>query len=144
MSFVALAEKLKTILETVQTNNPDTLSAVFDYDVPGPVDGYPYACVANQDAEEQPLDSDQNKALYTFILRVVDVATDKTQSEARMRSLADAILAELRKRANATFGGVASTVFPFKTTWRWSAGSDVIPQRILEIEVSVEMCYSIS
>lgn len=142
MGFVNIASSLKTILDTVKTNT-NKLQAVFDYDVPGPVDGYPYACIAQQGAVEDPLDTANNKSLYTFIIRVVDVAQDKTLTEAKMRSLADAILAELRKRENATFGGAADKVFPFKTTWRWSSGSDQIPQRILEIEVTIQQSYSI-
>lgn len=143
MGFINIAEKLKIILDTVKTNNPTKLKAVFDYDVPGPVEGYPYACIAQQDCEEEPLDTATNKALYTFVIRVVDVAKDKTQTEDNMRSLADAISAELRKRGNATLGGIALKFFPIKTTWRWSSGSDQIPHRICEIEITIEQSHSI-
>lgn len=129
-------------MDTVKTNT-SKLEAVFDYDVPGPVNGYPYACIAQQGAVEDTLDTANHKSLYTFIIRVVDVANDKTQTEAKMRSLADAILAELRKREHETFGGVADRVFPFKTTWRWSSGSDNIPHRICEIEITIQQSHAI-
>lgn len=105
--------------------------------------GYPYACVSNISAVEDPLDSANNKALYTFLVRVVDVAKDKTLTEDRMRSLADTILAELRKRENATFGGIADMVFPFNTTWKWESGTDNVPFRVLEIEIKIQQSHSI-
>jgi len=63
--------------------------------------------------------------------------------EDRMRSLADSILAELRKRENATLGGVADKVFPFKTKWSWSTSADQIPMRVCEIQIQIQQSHSI-
>ncbi len=144
MGFVNIASEIFDILTTVKNAGGSQLAEVFNYDVAGPSSdtGYPYACVSNLAAIEDPLDSANNKALYTFLVRVVDVAKDKTLTEARMRSLADTILVELRKRGNATFGGVADKVFPFKTTWKWETG-DKVPARVLEIEINVQQSHSI-
>jgi len=104
MSFVNIADELLDIITTVKDVPSDNLSAVFGYD-PGYTDedGFPYACVISKGSTEEHLDTATNKALYRFIIRACDVNKDKATTEETIRSLADEILAELRKRAHINF-----------------------------------------
>lgn len=87
------------------------------------------------------MDTVYNQALYRFIIRACDVNKDKAQLETTIRSLADEILAELRKRANLTFDGTVDRVLPFTVTFGWD-NSQQVPLRYVEIGVDVLMNYT--
>lgn len=103
MSFYAIGQSLKSVLDTVQAGGGNRLSVVYDYDAPDTGTGYPYATLTPKAAEEESLDTSTNQILYSFVIRAQDVQKDKATMEATMRRLCDDILAELRKRANITF-----------------------------------------
>jgi len=102
MTYISIASALVTILQTVRDAPSSNLAAVFNYDIPAAEtsSGYPFACVSNGELREEILDSADNTATYNFIIRVIDLATDKSDTETRMRTLCDAIMTELRKKMN--------------------------------------------
>ena len=59
-----------------------------------------------------------------------------------MRTLADAILAELRKESHETFGGTVDRVNPFILSFGWETANQV-PSRFFEIEIEVLKDYFI-
>jgi len=59
-----------------------------------------------------------------------------------MRGLADDLLAELRKRANAQLGGLVDRVLPFDVNFAWDNGQQT-PTRVLEINIDVLENHSI-
>lgn len=67
--------------------------------------------------DEEILDSRDNKATYNYIIRVKDIATDKSATEARMRALCDTIMVELRKYTNLYLGSTVDNVLPFNVKW---------------------------
>jgi hypothetical protein len=143
MTFVAINTALKSILDTVRDASGSVLAATFDYEVSyTDEDGTPYACIVNRGAEETALDSCSNQTLYKFSIRVIAVNKDKSLMESTMRTLADDILGELRKRVHLTLGGIVDRVLPFVVTWHWDNGQQV-PLRYFEIEVSVLKNFAI-
>lgn len=141
MSFYAIGQSLKTVLDTVQTNS-GRLANVYDYDSPDTDTGYPYATLTPKQAEEEALDTAFNLTTYKFIIRAVDVNKDKTTMEATMRRLADDILAELRKQANQTFGGTVDRVLPFTVAWGWDTANQM-PSRFFEVSIEVVKDFAI-
>lgn len=141
MSFYAIGQSLKTILDTVQTNS-GRLANVYDYDSPDPDTGYPYATLTPKQAEEESLDTAFNQTLYKFVIRAVDVNKDKAVMEATMRKLADDILGELRKGGNQTFGGTVDRVLPFTVSWGWE-NTNQMPSRFFEVSVEVLKDFAI-
>jgi len=141
MSFYAIGQNLKTILDTVKTNS-GRLANVYDYDSPDTDTGYPYATLTPKQAEEESLDTAFNQTLYKFVIRAVDVNKDKAVMEATMRKLADDILGELRKGANQTFGGTVDRVLPFTVSWGWE-NTNQLPSRFFEVSVEVLKDFAI-
>jgi hypothetical protein len=136
MSFYAIGQSLKSVLNTVQSAPSSRLAVVYDYDSPETGTGYPYATLTPKGAEEESLDTATNQTLYSFVIRCQDVQKDKSTMEATMRRLCDDILAELRKASNITFGGSVDRVLPFTVSWGWDTANQ-IPSRFFEIEVQV-------
>ena len=141
MSFYDIGQQLKNILDTVQSGSP-RLKAVYDYPSPDTDTGYPYATITPKDAEETFLDTALNQTSYRFLIRAVDVGSDKAQMESTMRKLADDILGELRKEAHETFGGTVDRVEPFTVSFGWESTNQV-PSRFFEIQVEVLKHYPI-
>jgi hypothetical protein len=75
-------------------------------------------------------------------LRAVDVGKDKTTTETTVQTLADAILAELRKRANITLGGIADRILPFRVSFKWDNNGQT-PFRYCEIEIDILVSHNI-
>ncbi len=140
MSYYAIADKLETILNTVKANGT-RLAAVYDTQVPEAIE-YPYATISNGDANEKALDNQFNITLYRFIIRVVNIGTDKVAVEATLRQLADEIMAELRKRENQTLGGTVDRFLPYTLTWGWEIGNTP-GNRFFEINLEVMKDFSI-
>jgi hypothetical protein len=65
-----------------------------------------------------------------FRIRIVDKNRDVANMEARMRTLIDNIIAELRKKSNITLGGLICNM-TFEITWGWL--DDDQPMRTCEI-----------
>lgn len=70
---------------------------------------------------------------------MTDLSRDTVNTEAKMRLLCDNIVAELRKEANETLGGIAKRVIPRGINWYWVTnerqdGSNRIFEIILEIQ----------
>lgn len=142
MTYISIASALKSILTTVKGAVWSKLAEVYDYDMPSPEDatGYPYACISNGEMHEEILDTVDNLATYTFLLRVIDIANDREATEANMRGLADDIMAELRKKTNLYLWG-AYNILPFTLSWKWESGSST-PIRVCEITVQVQKSFS--
>ncbi len=143
MTYISIASWLKTILETVRDAVWSKLVAVYDYDIPSAEvsEWYPYACISNGDMDEGILDSADNTAVFTFVIRVKDIAKEKTTTEARMRALCDTIMAELRKRTNLYLSGSSENTLPFNVHWSWDTGA-TSPHRIFEITIKVQKSFS--
>lgn len=117
MSFDAIGSSIKAVLDTVQAAPGSRLATVYNHNNPDAGTGYPYATLTPKGSTEESLDTASNQALYSFIIRAIDVNTDKSAMETRMRKLADDILGELRKRAHITFDGTVDRVLPFTVSW---------------------------
>lgn len=141
MSYYAISQKLKTILETVRDGAGGRLAEIYDTQVPTSPE-YPYATISSGDATEDTLDTELNKTLYRFTIRAVNVSEDKVATETTMRKLADDILAELRKRENQTLGGTVDRFLPYTLTWGYENGNTV-PNRYFEIQLEILQHYSI-
>jgi hypothetical protein len=142
MSFHAIGQQLKAVLDTVQAAPGSRLAQVFDYAVPDAGTGYPYATVSPKQSQEESLDTAFNLASYKFTIRAVSVDKDKSAMEQTMRKLADDILAELRKRSHQTFDGTVDRVLPFTLSWGYES-ADGVPSRFFELEVEVLKDFAI-
>jgi ABC-type enterochelin transport system ATPase subunit len=78
-----------------------TLAIVYNYDVKE-ITKYPCAIISVKDGDEEELDTKNNLLKTRYIIRVQDQNVSVATMEARMRTLCDSILAELRKKANQT------------------------------------------
>lgn len=143
MSYISIATALTTILQGVRDAGSSKLADVYDYDAttPDSGDGYPFACLVNGDMDEEILDSRDNTATYNYIIRVKDIATDKSATEARMRALCDTIMVELRKYTNLYLGSTVDNVLPFNVKWGWDTGNSV-PLRFFEITIKAQKSFS--
>ena len=141
MSYYAISQSIKTILEAVRDGAGGRLAAVYDTQVPTSPE-YPYATISTGEATEESLDTELNSTLYRFTIRAVNVAEDKVATETTMRKLADDILAELRKRGNQTLSGTVDRFLPFTLTWGYENGQTV-PNRYFEIRLEVLKHYPI-
>ena len=106
---------LKAILDPLITTT--TLTAVYDYDLKS-YESFPVATISTSDWEETYLDSSNNISILKFIIRVADQNKVVATMEARMRTLVDAILVELRKKTNCELWGIAEWM-TFSIIWGW-------------------------
>lgn len=142
MSYKLVGDALYNILVDIKNSPTSGLVDAFPYDNPdGGSNGYPYAIVTPAPGQEKELDTATNFALYRFIIRATNVSKDKAGMEDNMRTLADDILSELRKRGRQDLGGIADRM-TFDTSWSWDSTNNT-PTRLFEIEVSVERHHSI-
>ena len=125
--FTNITWALYTILNNLVSST--TLSAVYNYDVKT-YNSFPTATISPVDWEEIFLDTANNQDNLVFKIRVVDQNRDIAVMEARMRTLADSILSELRKKANQTLWNSVCMV-DFSITWGWL--DDEQPMRTFEI-----------
>lgn len=142
MSWNAIANEIKSILDTVKGAQNSRLQEVYNYDAPDADTGYPYATLGDDGAEESSLDTMSNQAIYNFVIRVVDVNKDKSAMVVNMRKVVDDIMAELRKREHITLGGTVDRFLPFVVSWGWESTNQV-PTRICEIKISVLKDFTI-
>jgi len=125
--FTNITWALYTILNNLVSST--TLTAVYNYDVKT-YNSFPTATISPVDWEEIFLDTANNQDNLVFKIRVVDQNRDIAVMEARMRTLADSILTELRKKANQTLWNSVCMV-DFSITWWWL--DDEQPMRTFEI-----------
>ena len=105
------------------------LASVYNYDVKT-YDTVPCATITPLDSVETVLDTINNQDVIPFRIRVVDKNKDIANMEARMRTLADAVLTELRKKTNVTLNWAVCNM-TFTITWGWL--DDEQPMRTFEI-----------
>jgi len=125
--FKDISWAIKTILDTLIAGT--SLSAVYNYDIKT-YDSFPTATISPVDWEEIILDSATNVDDLVFKIKVVDQNKSIAIMEDRMRTLADAILTELRKKANCTLSWTVEKI-DFSITWWWL--DDEQPMRVFEI-----------
>ena len=133
MSYTSIAAKLATILENVKNVGGSKLASYYTYENPQS-DSTPFAQIMTGEAEETMLDTTTNEVAYRYKIRFIDINADKADMEATMRTLADQVLAELRKSTNELLGGEAVRFLPFKVTWGWDTGNQT-PSRFFEVEM---------
>ncbi len=117
-----------------------TLAIVYNYDVKE-ITKYPCASISVKDGDEEELDTKNNLLRTRYLIRVQDQNVSVATMEARMRTLCDSILAELRKKANQTITGNSVRILPFAVTWGWFDGQ--LPTRMFEISVEVSEYFAI-
>lgn len=125
--FSTISSELYTIMNSLVATTK--LASVYNYDVKT-YDSVPCATITPLDITETPLDTATNLDTVPFRIRVVDKNKWVADMEARMRTLADDILTELRKRENITLNGSVCNM-NFQVTWGWL--DDEQPMRTFEI-----------
>jgi len=125
--FSEISNELYTLINWLVATTK--LASVYNYDVKT-YNSVPCATITPLDIKETPLDQATNIDEVPFRIRVVDKNKDVANMEARMRTLADEILTELRKRENITLNWTVCNV-NFWVTWGWL--DDQQPMRTFEI-----------
>jgi len=97
--FSTISNELYTIINSLVATTK--LASVYNYDVKT-YDSVPCATITPLDTVETVLDTITNQDIVPFRIRIVDKNKDIANMEARMRTLADEVLAELRKKTNIT------------------------------------------
>ena len=131
--WIALYNKLTPLISTT------TLSAVYNYDIKT-AESYPYATVSTWDWEEIYLDNLVNETNFKFIIRVYDQNKSVSTMEARMRTLIDTIMVELRKKWNCTLWWLIESL-TFNLKWGWQDFEE--PTRVCEITCNIKMVNNI-
>jgi len=135
--FSTISNELYTIINWLIATTK--LASVFNYDVKE-YTSVPCATITPLDVTEWVLDTVTNIDTLPFRIRVVDKNKDLANMEARMRTLADDILAELRKKENITLWWNACNM-TFTIGWGWIDDSQ--PMRIFDITCIVTVTNSI-
>ena len=125
--FTTISSKLYDIVNWLVATTK--LASVYNYEVKT-YDSVPSATITPLDTIETVLDTVNNQDDISFRIRVVDKNKSVALMEARMRTLCDAIIAELRKKTNITLGGTICNM-TFNITWGWL--DDEQPMRTFEI-----------
>jgi len=125
--FSTISNELYTIINSLVATTK--LASVYNYDVKT-YDSVPCATITPLDTVETVLDTITNQDIVPFRIRIVDKNKDIANMEARMRTLADEVLAELRKKTNITLNW-ATLNMTFTVTWGWL--DDEQPMRTFEI-----------
>ena len=128
---------LKAILDPLITTT--TLTAVYNYDVKT-YNTFPALSIVIWEWEETYLDTANNEANINFLIRIVDQNKDVSSMEARMRTLVDNILVELRKKSNSTLWWIAEWI-TFKIIWWWQDLE--MPIRVCEITCIVKIVNTV-
>jgi len=97
--FSTISNEIYTIINGLVATTK--LAAVYNYDVKT-YNSVPAATITPLDTTEVVLDTVTNMDTIPFRIRVVDKNKNVETMEARMRLLADNIIAELRKKENIT------------------------------------------
>ena len=108
------------------------LASVYNYEVKQ-YDSVPCATIQPLDSKEIVLDTASNFDTIPFLIRVVDKNSDIANMEARMRTLCDDIMTELRKKENITLQGTVCWS-EFSISWGWI--DDTQPMRTFEITMT--------
>lgn len=135
--FSTISNEIYTIINWLVATTK--LAQVFNYDVKT-YDKVPCATITPLEATEIPLDTANNTDTVPFRIRVVDKNKTISSMEARMRTLCDEILAELRKRENITLNWTVCNT-NFSVTWWWL--DDEQPMRTFDIIVTCTVTNSI-
>ena len=135
--FSTISSKLYDIVNWLIATTK--LASVYNYDVKT-YDTVPCASITPLDSTEIVLDTITNQDNIPFRIRVVDKNKDQANMEARMRLLADQILAELRKKENITLGWTICNM-TFAINWGWL--DDEQPMRTFEITCNTTSINSI-
>jgi len=125
--FSEISNELYTIINSLVATTK--LASVYNYDVKT-YNSVPCATITPLDIVEIPLDTVTNMDTVPFRIRVVDKNKSVESMEARMRTLADELLAELRKRENITLNWTVCNI-NFGVTWGWL--DDQQPMRTFDI-----------
>ena len=129
--FSTISNEIYTIINSLVATTK--LAAVYNYDVKT-YDNVPVATITPLDTAETVLDTVTNMDVIPFRVRVVDKNKNVATMESRMRTLADEIIAELRKKENITLNGSVCNM-TFWITWGWM--DDQQPMRTFEIVCTV-------
>lgn len=135
--FWTISNEIYTIINWLVASTK--LAQVFNYDVKT-YDKVPCATITPLEATEIPLDTANNTDTVPFRIRVVDKNKSISSMEARMRTLCDDLLAELRKRENITLNWTVCNT-TFSVTWWWL--DDEQPMRTFDIIVTCTVTNSI-
>ena len=135
--FWTISNEIYTIINWLVASTK--LAQVFNYDVKT-YDKVPCATITPLEATEIPLDTANNTDTVPFRIRVVDKNKSIVTMEARMRTLCDDLLAELRKRENITLNWTVCNT-TFSVTWWWL--DDEQPMRTFDIIVTCTVTNSI-
>ncbi len=131
MGFSAFSTTLYALLD----ENKATLglAEVWNHDC-RQFDTFPAAVVTVRDGEETLLDTGNNQLTYTFIVRIVDSQKGIAETEARMRSVVDTVLALLRSKDN-DWGANVLKVSPVSVSWDWANYEH--PTRVAELSITM-------
>ena len=129
--FSTISNEIYTIINGLVATTK--LAAVYNYDVKT-YNSVPAATITPLDTTEVVLDTVTNMDTIPFRIRVVDKNKNVETMEARMRLLADNIIAELRKKENITLNWTACNM-TFWIVWGWL--DDQQPMRTFDITCTV-------
>jgi hypothetical protein len=128
MGYVAIANKLVELIDEVTE-----VEQVYNHE-PSEIETYPAATVQAIGHRDRFNDTASNIRSFTFLIRLYYRADVDQDAETILRTVADAVIAKLE--ANVTVAGVWDIARPTESTWRW--GEREVPQRIVELTVSIE------
>ena len=128
MGYVSIANKLVELIDEVTEIEP-----VYNHE-PSAIEVYPAAVVQAAGPRDRFNDTASNIRSFTFIVRLFYSADVDQDAETILRDVADKVIAKLE--ANVTGAGVWDIARPTEATWRWAERE--IPQRIVELTVSIE------
>lgn len=103
------------------------LAAAYNYDKKT-LDEFPVACISASTNIETILDTATNQGIYSFIVRAYDQNTDIENMEARMRTLCDWLMTDLRGMP------LDNTVSRLVMNVKWGWTDDEQPLRTFEIQ----------
>ena len=122
MSYTAIWVKLFNIV-----NSNTWVAETFNYD-PKTYENFPSASISAFTTPETILDTQTNASIYVFIVRVVDQNKSVETMEARMRTLCDSLMDDLRSMS------LDDIIQRITMTVKWGWTDDEQPVRVFEIE----------
>jgi len=103
-NFASISAQIVTVIDAIKAAN--NIDAVYNHN-PNSFDGTPVVIVVPSLSGEEITTTDKNELSTNFVVRcLVENSGDQSTQTARLLTVVDAVMAELRKDDNETLGGL--------------------------------------